>query len=274
MAAVVSVQTGSAIATHLFTAIGPAGATLLRVGFAAVILLSLWRPRLRSYDRYAYRDAVLFGLCTAAMNFSFYSALDRIPLGIAVSLEFIGPLTLAVIGSRRALDVLWVCLAAVGIILLTPIAGHQIDPTGILLALLAGVFWACYILLSARVGRSFTGGNGLAIALLAGSLALLPVGLFTAGTSLVDGRVLLVGLGVGLLSAVIPYSLEMEALRSIPTRLFGVLMSTEPAIGALVGLILLQQLLSPRAVVAMALIMMASIGATRGSRDPAVPPPT
>lgn len=273
MAAVVSVQTGSAVATHLFTSVGPAGTTLLRVGFAAVILLTLWRPRFRTYDRHAYRDAVLFGLSTAAMNFSFYSALDRIPLGIAVSLEFIGPLALAVIGSRRVLDILWVGLAAIGIILLTPIAGHQIDPAGILFALLAGFFWAFYILLSARVGRSFTGGNGLAIALLAGSLGLLPIGILTAGTNLIDGRVLLVGLGVGLLSAVIPYSLEMEALRSIPTRLFGVLMSTEPAIGALVGLVLLRQLLSLRAVIAIILIMAASIGATRSDKEPAVPPP-
>lgn len=273
MGAVVSVQTGSAVATHLFTSVGPAGATLLRVGFAALILLVLWRPSFRSYERRAYRNAILFGLSTAAMNFSFYSAIDRIPLGIAVTLEFVGPLTLAVIGSRRALDGVWAGLAVLGVVLLTPLGGHRIDPAGVLFALLAGFFWSLYILLSARVGRDFSGGNGLAIALLAGSIGLLPLGLLTAGPHLADGRVLLIGLGVGLLSAVIPYSLEMEALRSIPTRLFGILMSTEPAIGALVGLILLRQVLSLRAVIAIALIMAASIGATRGSSEPAVPPP-
>jgi inner membrane transporter RhtA len=273
MGAVVSVQTGSAIATHIFTSVGPAGATLLRVGFGAIILLTLWRPRLRRYGRHAYRDAILFGLATAAMNLSFYSALDRIPLGIAVSLEFVGPLTLAVLGSRRPFDLVWVAFAASGVLLLTPLTNHQIDPAGVLFALLAGVFWALYILLSARVGRSFTGGNGLAIALLAGSIALLPVGILTAGHRFLDGRVLLVGLSVGLLSAVIPYSLEMEALRSIPTRLFGILMSSEPAIGALVGLVLLRQVLSLRALIALVLISAASIGATRDSGEPALPPP-
>jgi inner membrane transporter RhtA len=273
MGAVLSVQTGSALATHIFQAAGPAGATLLRVGFGAVILLALWRPRLRLYGRHAYRDAILFGLTTAAMNLSFYSALDRIPLGIAVTLEFLGPLTLAVIGSRRLLDLLWIGLAAAGVLLLTPVGGLQMDPVGLAFALLAGCFWALYIVFSARVGRAFTGGNGLAIALLAGSLALLPFGIISAGSSLFDGRVLLIGLAVGLLSAVIPYSLEMEALRSIPTGLFGVLMSTEPAVGALIGFLLLRQVLGPRAVVAILLVMAASIGATRESTTNAVPPP-
>lgn len=273
MGAVVSVQSGSAIATHIFTSVGPAGATLLRVGFGAIILLGLWRPRPGQYGRHAYRDAILFGLTTAAMNLSFYSALNRIPLGIAVTLEFLGPLTLAVLGSRRPLDLLWVGFAAAGVLLLTPLGGHSIDPVGLLLALMAGIFWALYILFSARVGRAFTGGNGLAIALLAGSLALLPVGLVTAGPRLFDGRVLLIGLGVGLLSAVIPYSLEMEALRTISTRLFGVLMSSEPAVGAVVGLILLRQVLSLRAVAAIILIMAASIGATRSTSEPSIPPP-
>src|SRR5579884_3024621 len=148
--AIVSVQTGSAIATHLFHSAGPAGATLMRVGFGAIILMALWRPKLRQYDRRAYREAVLFGLATAAMNLSFYSALNRIPLGVAVTLEFIGPLTLAVIGSRRALDLIWVVLAAAGVVLLTPIGGLHLDPLGIVFALMAGTFWALYILFSAR----------------------------------------------------------------------------------------------------------------------------
>lgn len=273
MGAVISVQIGSAVATHIFTSVGPPGATLLRVGVGAIILLILWRPRLGRHDGHAYRDAILFGLTTAAMNLSFYSAISRIPLGIAVTLEFLGPLSLAVLGSRRALDLLWVGFAACGVLLLTPIGGHSIDPIGLLLALLAGTFWALYILFSARVGRAFTGGNGLAIALLAGGIALVPVGVLSAGPRLLDGRVLLIGVAVGLLSAVVPYSLEMEALRTIPTRLFGVLMSTEPAVGALVGLILLRQFLDLRAVVAIILIMAASIGATRSSAESAVPPP-
>lgn len=265
LGAVASVQCGSALATHLFATVGPAGAAFLRVVVGALLLLAVWRPRVRGLNRREWLAAIAFGLATAGMNAVFYAALDRVPLGIAVTLEFVGPLGVAVAGSRRALDGLWIALAAGGILLLTPWGGLHLDPIGVALALLAGLFWACYILLSARVGRLFAGGSGLALALAAGSLALLPVAALGAGRALLNGRVLLLGAGVGLLSSVIPYSLELEALRRLPTRVFGVLMSAEPAVAAIVGLIFLHQMLHPRAVAAIALVTIAALGATHSA---------
>jgi inner membrane transporter RhtA len=262
--AIASVQLGSAIAKHLFSQLGPGGTTFLRVGFGAIVLLLVWRPSLRGHRPSQYAMAALFGLTVAAMNLSFYFALDRIPLGIAVTVEFLGPLGLAVAGSRRALDLLWVGLAGGGVVLLSPGAGGaHLDAMGIVFALMAGVFWASYILLSARVGQIFTGGRGLAIALAVGGIALLPLGIVSAGGHLADPRLLLGGLVVALLSAVIPYSLELEALRSLPARVFGVLMSMEPAAGALFGFLILRQVLEPRAIVALALVSVASLGASQ-----------
>lgn len=264
--AVCSVQIGSGVATHLFIAIGPGGAAFLRIAYAAPILLVLWRPRLRGYSGTDYALAAAFGLTVAAMNFVFYSSLDRIPLGIAVTLEFVGPLGVAVAGSRRALDVVWVVLAAAGVILLAPWGGLTLDPLGAGLALLSGCFWALYILLSARVGRVFPGGSGLAIAMTVGTVALAPVGIL-AGSHLLEPRSLLVGLGVAVLSSIVPYSLELEALRSLPTRTFGVLMSCEPGVAALVGFLLLDQVLGVRAVMAVILVVIAAVGASQSSTE-------
>jgi len=263
MLAVGSVQLGSGVAKQLFHALGPGGAAFLRVGFAALILLLVWRPRLRGHAPSHYLIVALFGLATASMNFSFYLALDRIPLGIAVTFEFVGPLGVAVAGSRRVLDAIWVVLAAAGIALLAPWGGLSLDPLGILFALLAGSFWAMYIFLSARVGRAFEGGGGLAMAMAVGALALTPIGIVSARGALLDPRLLLVGLAVALLSSVVPYSLELEALRQLPTRVFGVLMSTEPAVAAIIGFLVLHQLLGPRALLAILLVTAASIGASR-----------
>ncbi|MDQ2742884.1 MAG: EamA family transporter, partial [Chloroflexota bacterium] len=235
----VSVQLGSAVAKHLFVTLGPAGAALLRVGFAAIVLLILWRPQLRGYSSRDLAMAALFGLVTAAMNFSFYLALDRIPLGVAVTLEFAGPLGVVVAGSRRLFDLVWVLLAAGGIVLLAPWGGLGLDPAGAGFALLAGMFWAGYILLSSRVGGIFSGGRGLALALSVGGVALLPIGIAGAGAHLLQPYLLLAGLAVALLSGVVPYSLELEALRSLPTRVFGILMSLEPAIAATIGFVVL-----------------------------------
>jgi inner membrane transporter RhtA len=263
---------GSAVATHLFDSVGPVATAFLRLALGAVLLLAVWRPRLRSYSWPEYRVAILFGLVTAIMNASFYSALHRIPLGIAVTLEFVGPLSVAVVGSRRALDLLWVALAAAGIVLLTPWGGLHLDVLGVLLALLAGCCWALYIVLSARVGRAFSGGHGLAIAVTAGAIGLLPLAAASAGASLLDVRVFLIGMVVAVTSSVVPYSLEMEALRRLPTQVFGILMSTEPAVGALVGLVFLGQVLGIRAVIAIVLVTVASVGASQASSE-GVPQP-
>ena len=267
-------QLGAAIAKGLFDSVGPGGAVFLRVGFAALILLVMWRPRLGRHARSDYALAIVFGLALAGMNFAFYSALERIPLGVAVTLEFTGPLGVAVAGSRRLLDLLWVVLAAAGILLLAPLnlfGGVDLDPVGVALALLAGTLWGSYILLSARTGRVFPGGTGLAVAMCVGALALVPVGVAEAGYALLDPGVLLVGFGVAMLSSAIPYSLEMEALRKLPARLFGVLMSLEPAVAAMIGFVILGERLGFRALAAVLLVTLAAVGASRfGGREPEV----
>ncbi len=268
MGAIASVQFGAAIATTLFDELGPGGAVLLRTGFAAVALLLLWRPEIRGRARVHLRDATLYGLTLAAMNLSFYAALDRIPLGIAVTLEFTGPFAVAVAASRRPSDLLWVALAAGGIVLLSPGVHGSLDLTGAALALLAGVFWATYIVLAARVGRAFSGGQGLSLAMVVGTLVLLPVGIVAGGSDLGDPSLLASGLAVGLLSSAIPYSIELEALRRLPKGTFGVLMSLEPAVAALVGLVALGQGLSAEEVVAIGLVVAASAGALSAARTP------
>jgi inner membrane transporter RhtA len=269
MGAVASVQIGAAIATTLFDELGPAGTVLLRTGFAAVVLVLLWRPSLRGRSRGALRDAVLFGLALAGMNLSFYAALDRIPLGIAVTLEFTGPFLVAVAASRRASDLLWVALAAGGIVLLAPGIHGSLDVTGTLLALLAGAFWAAYIVLAARIGRAFSGGQGLSIAMVVATVVLLPSGIVAGGSDLGDPGLLAAGFAVAMLSSAIPYSLELEALRRLPKGTFGVLMSLEPGVAALVGLIALGQDLSANEVVAIGLVVAASAGALSAAGTPA-----
>jgi inner membrane transporter RhtA len=267
-----SVQLGAAVAKGLFDELGPGGTVFLRIAFAALVLLLLWRPPLRYHARGGYLVAILFGITLSAMNFCVYLSLDRIPLGIVVTLEFVGPLGVAVAGSRRALDVLWVVLAAAGILLLAPLGvlGEvDLDPVGVALALLAGGFWASYILLSARTGSAFSGGTGLVIALCVGTVVLLPVGIIGGGTALLDPKLLLIGFGVAMLSAAIPYSLELGALRKLPARVFGVLMSLEPAVAALVGFVVLGERLGLRALAAVLLVTVAAAGASRfGAREP------
>jgi inner membrane transporter RhtA len=265
---IVSVQVGAAFATTLFDELGPGGTVFLRIAFAAVLLLVIWRPPLRLGEGVARRDVVLLGLVLAGMNLSFYVALDRIPLGIAVTLEFIGPLGVAIAGSRRRLDVLWVGLAAAGILLLSPVPGSDLDGLGVVMALVAGCFWGAYILLTARVGRALPGGGGLAIAMTIAAVAVIPVGLADGGDALLDADLLAIGLAVAVLSSALPYSLELEALRRLPENTFGVLMSLEPAVAATVGFVGLDQDLAAREVVAIGLVLAASLGALRAVGTP------
>lgn len=261
VAGVVSVQTGSAVAVGLFDELGSSGVVLLRVGFAAVVLVALWRPALRGLRGATLRDVCLFGVALAAMNLCFYAAIERIPLGIGVTLEFVGPLGVAIAGSRRAVDFAWVALAAAGIALLTPRIGDSLDLLGVALALAAGGFWAAYIVLSQRVGSALAGGGGLAIAMCVASLVALPLGVAEAGEALLEPALLAGGLAVAMLSSAIPYSLELEALRRIPRRTFGVLMSLEPGAAALLGVVILSQALAATEVLAIALVVAASAGA-------------
>jgi inner membrane transporter RhtA len=266
-----SVQLGAAMAKSLFDSLGPGGTVFLRISFAALVLFLLVRPKLGGHDRAGYLVAGLFGLTLAGMNYSLYLAFDRIPLGVAVTLEFVGPLGVAVAGSRRALDLLWVVLAAAGILLLAPLnvlGGMDLDPVGVAFALLAGCLWACYILLSASTGSAFSGGTGLVIALCVGTFVLFPFGIAGAGYALLDPKLLLAGFGVAMLSSAIPYSLELEALRKLPARVFGVMMSLDPAVAALAGLVVLGERLEMRAVAAIIFVTIAAAGASLfGRRD-------
>lgn len=257
--AVVSIQVGAAFAKGLFAEVGSGGTVFLRVLFAAVVLLAVWRPRLRGRSRAELWVLVAYGLSLAGMNGAFYAAIDRIPLGIAVTLEFLGPLGVAVVASRRARDLAWVGLAAAGVMLLAPWGGARLDPLGVGLALVAAAFWAAYIPLAARAGRVLPGGGGLAAALAVAALALAPGGL-AAGADLVRPGVLLAGFGVAMLSSAVPYSLELEALRRLPQRAFSVLLSLEPAVAALVGLVVLAEGLVAREVLAIGLVVLASAG--------------
>ena len=272
LAAALSVQFGAALGATLFDTLGPGGASLLRQAFAAAILLALWRPRVRAYDRRALRLAACFGVALGLMNLCFYEALDRIPLGVCVTIEFAGPVGVAVALSRRALDLVWVVLAAGGIVLLAdPFGAGGVDPTGLAFILAAAACWSAYILLAQRATRVFHGSTGLAMA--AGLAWLVPVapGLTEARLGdLLAPEALAVGLAVALLSSVIPYTLESESLRRLPARVFGVLMSLEPAVAALAGFVVLGQRLSGRDLVAIALVIGASVGVTRTSAAPPV----
>jgi inner membrane transporter RhtA len=263
-----SVQFGAAFAKTQFDEIGPGGAVLLRVMFAALIMCALWRPALRGRSAADWRLILVYGFVLVAMNFTYYESLDRIPLGIAVTFEFVGPLGVAVAGSRHALDLVWVALAAAGILLLSGFGTADLDPVGVALALTAGGFWAAYILIAARVGRTIPGAQPLALAMAAGTIMLAPIGVGQGGADLLSVSVLAIGAAVAVLSSVIPYTLELEALRRMPSNVFGVLMSLEPAAASLAGFIILGEDLVAREIVAIGLVVAASAGAARGARLP------
>jgi inner membrane transporter RhtA len=272
MVGILSVQLGSALATTLFDELGPGGAVFLRTVFAAAVLLAIWRPARAALRGRTLREVLAFGFVLASMNLCFFIALDRLPLGIAVTLEFVGPLAVAVAGSRQRSDLFFAGLAAAGILLLAPsLGGGDLDAVGVVFALLAGAFWGTYILLSARVGRGPAGRGGLSVAMGFGSVLLLPLGVAAGGSELGDPHLLLAAFGVAMLSSAIPYTTELEALRRLPAKTFGVLLSLEPAAAALIGFAALDQDLPAREIVAIALVVVASVGALRGAEPVEVP---
>jgi inner membrane transporter RhtA len=254
--AAASPQVGAAIAVTLFDDLGPAGTVFLRLAFATIVLWAIWRPRVTG----DLRLAATFGAALGLMNLSFYEAIDRIPLAAAVTIEFAGPLLVAVIGSRRVLDGLWIVLAAAGIVLLVNPGGGSLDPLGVAFAGAAGACWMGYIYLSKRVGVAFSGGAGLALAMAVGAVIVLPAGLLQAQAALVRPDLLGSALVVALASSVLPYSLELVALRRLPAAVFGVLMSLDPAVAALAGVVVLGQALGVRDVLGIGLVVAASIG--------------
>jgi inner membrane transporter RhtA len=272
LVAMVSVQTGAALVKGLFPRVGVAGATTLRLALASVMLLAVWRPWRRLPKARETRSLLIYGVAMGVMNLCFYSALARIPLGIAVALEFSGPLAVAMAASHRAVDFAWVALAALGLVALLPLglAHEPLSPAGIAFALAAGGCWALYIVFGQKAG-SLHGGMTAALGTVIGALVIIPCGLAQAGAALLDPSLLPIACAVALLSSALPYSLEMFALTRLPTRTFGVLMSGEPALGALSGWCFLHEHLSLVQWAAVASIMLATAGSTITSRRAAPP---
>jgi inner membrane transporter RhtA len=269
LGSIVSVQCGSALATSLFDSVGAAGAVFLRAGFGALVLLALTRAEPLRSAQWRHRDVLLLGAAVAAVNFFFYAALERLPLGITVTLEFVGPLGVAVFGSRRRRDLVWALLAAAGIVLLSDGGSDEgIDPVGVILALTAGLFWAAYIVQSARVGSLGPGLGGATMAAAISAVLIAPFGIVQGAGEFLDPRVLAAGAAVGVLSTAIPYAFEIEALRRLPQSVFGVLMSLEPAVAAAIGFLALSQGLTAVEVLAIALVVLASAGALRSAAAP------
>ncbi|MEV0386126.1 EamA family transporter [Nonomuraea sp. NPDC050643] len=265
--AIFSVQLGAGFAKELFATLPPSAVVFLRIAAGALIMGAFVRPRLKGLTWRDWAVAVGFGATLAVMNLVFYEALARLPMGIAVAIEFLGPLGVAVAASRRRLDLLWVGLAAAGVVLLAPWGDSaSVSWAGIGFAMLAAAGWAAYILLSAAAGRRFPGTTGLSIAMIVSAVVIAPIGVTTGGADLLQPELLLIGLGVGLLSSVIPYSLELKALRRMPKHVFGILMSLEPAAAAMVGLVVLSEFLQVQQWAAIICIVAASLGSTRAAR--------
>lgn len=257
-----AIQIGNVLAKQSLDSLGSLGVAFVLKAVSAIFLLLLWRPRIQHYGARHYLLLALLGIASATMSMGFFLAIARLPLGVVSAIDFLGPLTVAVLGSRRPLDFVWIVAAATGIMLLSPMSGATFDPLGLCFALLAGAAWAIYIMLSAQAGQLFPGGSGLALSMVVTALVLLPFGFWQAGTALLHPIVWVGGLGVALIGVVIPYSLEYEAVKQVPPRVFGVLLSIEPAIASLVGFLFLGEALGYRALLAIVLITMAAIGAT------------
>jgi inner membrane transporter RhtA len=258
-----SVQFGGALAVTLMPRAGALGIVTLRLVVAAAVLLLVCRPQLRGHSRADWGTVIVFGVTMAGMNGLFYQAVDRIAMGPAVTLEVLGPLTLSVVTSRRAVNLVWAALALAGVFLLGGGGFDGLDPAGAAFALAAGGMWAAYIVFSARTGRRFPQADGLALAMAVGAVLFLPLGIAESGTRLLDPVTLGLGAAVALLSSVLPYTLELLALRRLPSATFAVLMSLEPAIAALAGFLVLDQALAASQAAAIALVVAASMGAVR-----------
>ena len=282
LAGVVSVQFGGALAATLVPQIGAAGSVVLRLLLATALLLVIARPRWQGHSRRDWVTVICFGVALGLMNFAFYASLGHLPIGVAVTIEFIGPLALAAVLSRRPRDLLAVAAAAIGVLLISQALSLPLDElegTGIVLALAAGACWAGYIVFSGRTGAAFPQLEGLALAMVVATALVLPFGIWDVsvhGTGAWDGTVLLKGLGIAVLSSVLPYSLELVALRRLAPAVFGILLSLEPAVAALAGLLVLGQRLSPVQLGGMALVVLASVlvlglGARRTGPSPEIP---
>jgi inner membrane transporter RhtA len=262
LGSVTSLCIGTSFAKKLFPLVGAEGTSALRVGFSALFLLLFWRPWRWPLSRRDAGFVIRYGLTLGTMNLLFYMALRTIPFGIAVAIEFSGPLAIAMFGSRRAVDFVWLVLAVVGLGLLLPLGHHAaLDTTGVLFAMAAAVCWALYILFGKQAGHLHA-GQSVSLGLVAASIIVVPIGIAHAGTALLDPMILLAGAGVAIISSAIPMSLEMMALKRLPSETFGIMVSLEPAVASLLALIILGEQLHTSQWTAIACIVMASIGST------------
>jgi inner membrane transporter RhtA len=273
-----SFQFGAALATHLFPVTGAVGATLLRLGLAAIVLLAVTRPRVRGWSKAQWRAVLLYGVSLAGMNGFYYAALARLPLSAAVTIQFLGPLTLSAALSRRWRDGCWIVLALLGVLTLGLADRHGIgggggggglDPVGVALALVSAAFWALYIVAGSRASAAVPGRGGVAVAMTAGALVLAPFGALGAWHAAGRPGPMLLAFGVAMLASVVPYTLEFAAMRRAPRRVFGILLSLDPALATLAGWLLLGQHSSPVAIAAVATVITASVGSTLSAREPA-----
>lgn len=262
--AMISIQTGASFAKNLFPLAGAAGTTTLRLFFASFVLWIIWRPWKHSFKKSELKNLGIYGISLGLMNLTFYFALERIPLGMAVTLEFIGPLTLALLSSRKKIDFFWAFLAALGIYMVMPESDltHSLDPIGMLYALTAGMFWAFYIYFGQKSGKDTHSGLATTIGMTFAAVVAMPAGLIIDGSKIFNLSLLPMGFFVAMLSSAIPYSLEMYSLKRIPTKTFGILMSLEPAVASLVGLIFLSEQLSSLQWLSIFCVMAASLGST------------
>jgi inner membrane transporter RhtA len=264
--AVVSVQMGAALAKQLFDAAGPSGVVFIRTLLGAAMFYLLWRPRLFGHSRKAYRYIVLYGANIALMMLTFYAAINRIPLGVAVAIAFAGPLGVAVFGSRKPQDFVWVLAAGVGILLLSPFTNASLDPVGILLAMLEAVLWGCYILLTGRINRVLDGNTVLTLSMGVAAVVALPLGIGGAAQVVASPALIVLGLLVALLSSAIPFSLEFQALKTMPPREFGLLVSLEPVMAAVMGFVILHEALGIREIIGIALVTAAAVATARSAK--------
>ena len=260
--AIISVQCGAAIAKTLFPAIGAAGTASLRIGISAIILLLAYRPNLKQITPSQWKIVVPYGLTLGAMNLIFYLAIERIPIGLAVTLEFMGPLLVAIIGSKRLIDYCWVLLAGLGIVLIAPWSNDRVDLLGVFFALLAGALWAAYIILGGKVSKIMHDGQAVATGMLFAAILILPFGFYENGLANLTPKFLGMGAALALLSSAIPFTLEMKALGQLPPRTFSILMSLEPAAAAICAFIFLQENLNFYEILAVVCVVVASAGST------------
>ena len=265
--AIISVQSGAAIAKSLFPVIGAAATASMRIGISAILLLAVYRPNLFQITPKQWKIVISYGLSLGAMNLIFYLAIERIPIGLAVTLEFIGPLLVAVFGSKRFIDYLWVLLAAAGIVLIAPWTNNGIDLLGILFALLAGALWAAYIVLGGKISRIMKSGEAVATGMLFASLLIVPFGIIGNGLNSLTPTFFYLGIALALLSSAIPFTLEMKALGQLPARTFSILMSLEPAAASICAFLFLQEHLTFNEVLAVFFVVIASVGSTLTSKS-------